>query len=90
MLSEQLKAAMVRGLVIAVPTAILTTLTTWSQTDDGKTLIIAGATSFLSTFLARSGLEGAYDTQRDRAGNVHPGDVGAEPTRVTPTPQPTG
>jgi hypothetical protein len=89
-MSEQLKAAMVRGLVIAVPTAVLTTLTTWSQTDDGKTLLIAGATSFISTFLARSGLEGAYDTQRDRQGKVHPADVGAETTRVDAAPQPTG
>jgi len=89
-MSEQLKAAIYRGLIIAIPTGILTTLTTWSQTDDAKTLVIAGATSFIGTFLARSGLEGAYDTKRDREGNVHAGDVGAHATPSPPTPQPAG
>jgi phosphoserine phosphatase len=89
-MSEQLKAALVRGLIIAVPTGILTTLTTWSQTDDAKTLVIAGGTSLVGTFLARSGLEGAYDTKREREGNVHSGDVGGHATPSPPTPQPTG
>ncbi len=85
-MSSQFKAAIVRGLVIAVPTALLTALTTWSQTDDAKTLIIAGCTSFLGTFLARSGLEGAYDTKRDREGNVQAGDVGAGAVDAAPAP----
>ncbi len=87
-MSAQLKAAITRGLVIAVPTGLLTTLTTWSQTDDGKTLVIAGATSFIGTFLARSGLEGAYDTRRDQHGDVHAGDVGAATVAPATTPQP--
>src|SRR5262245_9225580 len=62
MWSDQFKAAAARGLLIAVLTSLLTTLTTWSQTSGAKTLAIAGATSFISTFLARSGLEGMYDT----------------------------
>ena len=78
-LSEQVKAAMVRGLIIAVPTGILTFLTTWSSTDEMKTLIIATGTSFIGTFLARSGIEGLYDTNRAKTGDVHPGDVGAGP-----------
>lgn len=77
MLSEQMKAAIGRGLIIAIPTAILTFLTTWSTTSDGKTLVIAAGTSLIGTFLARSGLEGLYDTRRANAGDVHPGDVGA-------------
>jgi len=89
MLSEQLKAAIVRGLIIAFPIGVLTTLTTWSQSDDAKTLVIAGATSFLSTFLVRSGLEGSYDAKRQREDDVHPGDVGASATRP-PSPQPAG
>jgi hypothetical protein len=83
MWSPQLQAAIFRGLIIAVPTAILTTLTTWSQTDDAKTLIIAGTTSLLSTFLLRSGLEGLYDTKRQNDGDVHPGDVGAQAPPAT-------
>ena len=87
-MSEQLKAAIVRGLIIAIPTGLLTTLTTWSQTDDGKTLIIAGGTSFLSTFLLRSGLEGGYDHRRQSNGDVHESDVHAEPAPPPPAPQP--
>ncbi len=88
MLSEQMKAAIGRGLIIAVPTAILTFLTTWSTTGDAKTLVIATGTSFLGTFLARSGLEGLYDTRRHRAGDVHAGDVGAGATAVPAQPVP--
>lgn len=80
MWSDQFKAAAARGVVIAVLTALLTTLTTWSQTSDVKTLVIAGATSCISTFLVRSGLEGMYDTSRANKGETHPGDVGVTPT----------
>jgi uncharacterized membrane protein YfcA len=79
MLSAQLKAAIVRGLVIAIPTALLTTLTTWSQTNDVKTIVIAGGTSLVGTFLARSGIEGLYDTKRQQDGDVRAADVGATP-----------
>jgi hypothetical protein len=72
-----MKAAIVRGLVIAIPTAILTLLTTWSTTSETKTLVIAAGTSFIGTFLARSGIEGLYDTNRNKTGDVHAGDVGA-------------
>jgi hypothetical protein len=87
-LSEQVKAAMTRGLIIAVPTAILTFLTTWSTTSEMKTLVIATGTSFIGTFLARSGLEGLYDQNRAKTGDVHAGDVGASkpPSEMTPAP----
>lgn len=74
-MSPQLKAAIVRGIIISIPTGLLTTLTTWSQTDDVKTLVIAGCSSFLGTFLLRSGLEGGYDTKRQQDGDVQAGDV---------------
>jgi hypothetical protein len=83
MWSPQLQAAIFRGLIIAIPAAILTTLTTWSQTNDAKTLAIAGLTSLLSTFLLRSGLEGLYDAKRQNDGDVHASDVGAQ---ITPPP----
>jgi hypothetical protein len=87
-LSEQVKAAAVRGLIIAVPTALLTFLTTWSTTGDAKTLVIATGTSFIGTFLARSGLEGLYDQNRAKNGDVHSSDVGASqpPAEMTPAP----
>jgi len=61
--TAQFKVAVVRGLFVGAITGALTTLSTWSQTSDTKTLIIAGGTSFLSTFLARSGLEGTIDSR---------------------------
>jgi hypothetical protein len=88
-MTEQLKAAIVRGLIIALPTGVLTTLTTWSQTDDAKTLAIAGTSSFLGTLLLRSGVEGSYDTWRHVKGEVHPSDVGA-PQEPSPATRPFG
>jgi di/tricarboxylate transporter len=61
--TAQFKVALVRGVVVGAITGALTTLSTWSQTSDTKTLIIAGGTSCLSTFLARSGLEGTIDSR---------------------------
>ena len=74
-MSSPFGAALIRGFVIAVLTGAATTLTTWSQTSDTKTLIIAGGTAFITTFLARSGLEGGYDQNRQAHNEVHPSDV---------------
>jgi hypothetical protein len=68
--TPQFKVALVRGVLVATITGALTTLSTWSQTSDSKTLIIAGGTSLLSTFLARSGLEGTIDS-RGAGGEAH-------------------
>jgi len=70
--SEQYEAAIARALVIAVPTGILTALTTWATTDDLKTILIAGGTAATTTFLARVGLEGSFDTRRDRDEELRP------------------
>jgi hypothetical protein len=84
--SSPFTAALLRGLIIGVLTGVLTTLTTWSQTSDTKTLIIAGGTAAITTFLARSGLEGGYDTRRQSAGDVHASDVHAVPPPGGPVP----
>lgn len=70
-------AAIFRGLIIGALTGVVTTLTTWSQTSDTKTLIIAGATSAITTFLARSGIEGSYDQSRQSSHHVIASDVHA-------------
>lgn len=80
-MSSPLAAATLRGLIIGVLTGASTTLTTWSQTSDSKTLIIAGGTAFIATFLARSGLEGGYDQNRQAHNNVHESDVHATSVR---------
>ena len=58
-------AAFLRALVVGILTGASTFLTTWSTTDDAKTIGIAVATAFLAPFLTRFGGEGAYDTNRD-------------------------
>jgi hypothetical protein len=78
-MSSPLAAAMLRGLIIGVLTGASTVLTTWSQTSDAKTLIIAGGTAFIATFLARSGLEGTYDQNRQAHNEVHESDVHPQP-----------
>lgn len=76
-MSEQFQAALRRALIIAVISAASTALSTWATTNDAKIIFIAAATAFLAPFIARFGGEGAYDTQRDKRGNVQPSDVGA-------------
>jgi hypothetical protein len=84
-MSAQFNAALIRALIIGLVSAATTALTTWSTTDDGKTIAIAAGTAFLAPFLARFGGEGSFDTHRAEAGDVRPGDVGARPAPA-PTP----
>jgi hypothetical protein len=77
--SDQYKGAFLRALIIGVLSGATTLLATWSTTGDTKTLVIAAGTAFLAPFITRFGAEGAYDTNRDRKGDVHPGDVTAVP-----------
>lgn len=87
-MSPQLRSALVRSLVIAVPSALLAALTTWQTTNDTKTIFIAGATAFLAPFIIRFGGEGLYDSNRAQKGQVKPGDVQPLPSPVTPEPAP--
>lgn len=82
-MSEQYKAALLRGLVVAIPTSLLTFLSTWTTTDHPKTLVIAAATAFLAPFTARFGGEGHYDSRRAAEGNVKVGDV-SHPEHLLP------
>jgi len=86
-MTAQLNAALVRALIIGLVTAAGIALTTWSTTDDGKTIAIAAGTAFLAPFLTRFGGEGGFDSQRAKAGDVRPGDVGALPAPA-PAPAP--
>jgi hypothetical protein len=85
-MSEQMKAAIIRALITGLIAAATTALTTWSVTDDTKTIIIAAATAFLGPFITRGLGEGAYDTKRNLEGDVQPSDVGASPVASPVTP----
>jgi hypothetical protein len=84
-MSPQFRAAFFRGLYVAVPSALLTALTTWQTTNNMKAIIIAAGTAFLAPFVVRAGAEGWYDSNRASKGDVKAGDV--QPLPVTPQPQ---
>jgi hypothetical protein len=63
-MNEVWKTAGFRAVVTAVTTGLLAALGVWSQTDDVKTIAIAGLIPFLTIIAARFGIEGAVDSQR--------------------------
>ena len=52
-----------RALVTAIGTGALVTLATWTQTDDPKTIAIAGLSAVIPILIARFGIEGAVDSR---------------------------
>jgi len=58
------QVAFLRGLGSAIVVGALSFLAVWATSDDGKTLVIAGLTPFLTTLAIRFGLEGAVDSRR--------------------------
>ena len=54
--------ALTRALVFAALLGASSFLTMWSQTDDVKTLIIAGLSPAIGALLLRFGVEGVIDT----------------------------
>jgi len=63
-ISNSWKVAAARALLSAVIVGGLGFLAVWSQTDEPKTLIIAGLTPALTTIGMRLGIEGALDRPR--------------------------
>ena len=60
-ISTSWKIAAARAIVSAVIVGGLGFLAVWSQTDDIKTLIIAGLTPALTSLALRFGIEGTLD-----------------------------
>ncbi len=56
--------SLVRGFISALITGGIGFLGVWSQTDEVKVLVIAGALPFLTTLSLRFGLEGTIDTRK--------------------------
>ena len=61
---EPWQVAAARAILSAAIVGGLAFLAVWSQSDDGKTLAIAGLTPALTTLATRLGLEGAVDSRR--------------------------
>lgn len=57
------KVAAIRGGITALGTGALAALTVWTQTDDAKTIAIAGLTPALTIVVARFGVEGTLDSK---------------------------
>ena len=57
--------SLARGVVSALITGGIGFLGVWSQTDEVKVLIIAGALPFLTTLSLRFGIEGTVDTRKN-------------------------
>lgn len=53
----------IRALITATVTGGLAFLVVWTNTDDVKTLVIAGLTPFLTVLGARFGVEGTIDSR---------------------------
>ncbi len=71
---DQLKAALIRGLILALLTAGSTFFTALGTTDDTRKAWIAAGGAFFATLATRVG-EGGYDAYRDANGISRPGDV---------------
>ena len=57
--------AFARGLLEALLVGVMAFLAVWSETNDAKTLIIAGATPFVGVLMIRFVGEGALDTWKN-------------------------
>lgn len=68
--------AILRGAYLAIGSFCFGFFPAWAATDDLKAPLIAGVMTALWAMGFRGGIEGRSDTQRDRRGQVLPGDVG--------------
>jgi hypothetical protein len=82
--SEQFKAALIRGVIISLITAGATLFASLADTSSWSSAFIAAGAAFFSAMAVRVGGEGAYDTNRNARGDVRAGDVGAAAAAATP------
>ena len=71
------RAALVRGLYNALGMFGATFLTTYLTTDVLRDALIVAGIAFFASLGFRAGAEGVYDSNRAKAGDVRPADVGA-------------
>lgn len=85
-----LNAALVRAFIISVLTGMGAGLAALQTGLDDRSAFLAGMSTFVAAFLARM-MEGGYDANRARTGDVQKSDVGAGQDiikTVTPPPAP--
>jgi hypothetical protein len=80
-MTSQLKAALLRALMIAGPLGALAVLGALQAGQGWQGALIAGGIGFFGPIVARGLLEGGWDSHRAATGNVKPGDVGALPPK---------
>lgn len=73
--SATISNAFQRSTILGVLTGVVTALTSRQQDQSWEQCLIAGAIVLLTTVIARGGLEGAYDGQRQAEGSVAKSDV---------------
>lgn len=78
-------AAAKRALMGAFISAAVVFFSTLPATDDYKVLASAVGGAFFSYLALRLGVEGAYDMQRAKNGQVNPGDVPEASSKVVVT-----
>ncbi|MBA2364184.1 MAG: hypothetical protein H0V86_11715 [Chloroflexia bacterium] len=75
-MTEQLSSAFVRALLTSLVSAGTTGIATWQTGADRAIILATTITAFLTPFVTRGGLEGFYDSNRHKNGQVRSGDVG--------------
>ncbi len=84
-MTEQLSSAFVRALLTSLVSAGTTGIATRQAGADRAIILATTITAFLTPFVTRGGLEGFYDSNRQKNGDVRSGDVGYQPAGVTGT-----
>ncbi len=77
--SSTISVAFQRSAILGLLTGLVTALTSRQQDLSWEDALIAGAVVLLTTIIARGGIEGAYDGQRQSEGNVTKADVQVNP-----------
>lgn len=75
--SPQMKAALLRGLGVALSAFVLSFLVALSQGASVELALAAAIAAALGALGIRTGAEGVYDTRRAIVGDVKASDVGA-------------
>lgn len=70
------RSALIRGVYNAAMTFGVTFFTSYLTTDVPRDSLIIAAIAAFGVLGFRAGGEGAYDSMRDKSGNVQPSDVG--------------
>jgi hypothetical protein len=77
-MSDQLNAALIRSLITSFLSAIATGVATYGAGATQEQIIATAITAFITPLVTRGGIEGVYDANRDKNGQVNAADVGSK------------